>query len=291
MLLTAVDANAATAIDGKLVQISRICRCGCTVATGQCGSSPTGGFALHSCCAFSKQVPCMILWYLMSYHDHIWIINRLHHLDFITLQCVNWFHGGVRCGWTSRLVPVLWGSFTVQLSQCCFLADGTFDTLLQSFHAFYVTFNASPFGDCVDFWGVLKASFSSPSSDLFSVFCQFLHILAWMVFFSLSISATDPWSSTVMASTLLLLQTGPAWTDLSLNSVSCRRLHMRRSNPRDRDGDHKISPYRCCFLCWVRSTFEICGVALPTAAADSCWRHWKTPLCSCTQYDQVWTSC
>ena len=61
MLLTAVDANAATAIDGKLVQISRICRCGCTVATGQCGSSPTGGFALHSCCAFSKQVPCMIL--------------------------------------------------------------------------------------------------------------------------------------------------------------------------------------------------------------------------------------
>ena len=42
-------------------------------------------------------------------------------------------------------------SFTVQLSQCCFLADGTFDTLFQSFHAFYVTFNASPFGDCVDF--------------------------------------------------------------------------------------------------------------------------------------------
>ena len=73
--------------------------------------------------------------------------------------------------------PLVWclyfGKFYSSALTMLLLADGTFDTLLQSFHAFYVTFNASPFGDCVDFWGVLRASFSSPSSDLFSVFCQF----------------------------------------------------------------------------------------------------------------------
>lgn len=73
--------------------------------------------------------------------------------------------------------PLVWclyfGKFYSSALTMLLLADGTFDTLLQSFHAFYVTLNASPFGDCVDFRGVLRASFSSPSSDLFSVFCQF----------------------------------------------------------------------------------------------------------------------
>lgn len=41
------------------------------------------------------------------------------------------------------------------------------------FPRFYVTFNASPFGDCVDFWGVLRASFSSPSLVCFLCFASF----------------------------------------------------------------------------------------------------------------------
>lgn len=189
---------------------------------------------------------------------------------------------------------------------CLYFGKFYSSALTMLFFGWWNVWHASPIFprflcniQCIPIWrlcGLLRRPqgfLFIPVFGLFSVFCQFLHILAWMMFFSLSISAADPWSSTVMASMLLLLwlQTRPSWTDLSLNSVSCRRLHMRRSNPRDRDGDHKISPYRCCFLCWVRSTFEICGVALPTAAADSCWRHWKTPLCSCTQHDQVWTSC